>query len=281
MIIDLTDALQGWQYDPEHSVRIVRAGDGRKVMQVRLPLGIEQYELDGRPDGKRPFGRDSVLEEYQYRLNEYRSEQGTDEGFEIDEHTFKMLQNEAILFYYRYLHLYQIADYRRTTRDTQHNLDLIFLVERFYHEENRLEVLQYKPYILRMNALARAMMSMNRQVKETAVQILEAAIDQIDAMEEIETPAFKFERMRSLYSLRNMLDEVQDKPLSESDELSQSLQEALEEENYELAAQLRDKIRELDTESKKSSESSFSVDNKGPSDFGLSGWGPAESGETP
>jgi len=36
--------------------------DGREVMQVRLPLGIEQYELDGRPDGKRPHHTASLLD---------------------------------------------------------------------------------------------------------------------------------------------------------------------------------------------------------------------------
>ena len=51
---DLSQLLHDWPYDPEHTMRIVTAGDGRSVLQVRLPLGIEQYELEGRPDGHEP-----------------------------------------------------------------------------------------------------------------------------------------------------------------------------------------------------------------------------------
>src|SRR5258705_442223 len=50
---DLTEMLRRWEYDENRPVRRLKAGDGREVLQVRLPLGIEQYEINGRPDGKR------------------------------------------------------------------------------------------------------------------------------------------------------------------------------------------------------------------------------------
>ena len=52
---DLRQILKAWPYDPEHDARIVRGDDGRELLQVRTPLGIEQYEMDGRPDGLRPL----------------------------------------------------------------------------------------------------------------------------------------------------------------------------------------------------------------------------------
>ena len=36
--------------------REVRARDGRKVLQVRIELGVLQLEVGGRPDGLRPHG---------------------------------------------------------------------------------------------------------------------------------------------------------------------------------------------------------------------------------
>ena len=40
----------------------ITLADGREVMQVRLPLGIEQYELSGRPDGHRPHDAESAFD---------------------------------------------------------------------------------------------------------------------------------------------------------------------------------------------------------------------------
>ena len=128
---DLSALLQDWPYDPDNTVRTIIAEDGRKVMQVRLPLGIEQYELEGRPDGAEPFGHDTVVETLEERLSQYVEEHGSDEGFELDHDDAVLLQNEGVLFYYRYLLLFQTNDFERTTRDTEHNLRLCRLLERY------------------------------------------------------------------------------------------------------------------------------------------------------
>ena len=56
---DIDEALQGWPYESEPGelvAREVRARDGRKVLQIRVELGILQLEVEGRPDGNRPHG---------------------------------------------------------------------------------------------------------------------------------------------------------------------------------------------------------------------------------
>src|SRR5258708_38808929 len=65
---DLRKILKSWTYDPENDARIITCEKGREVLQVRTPLGIEQYELEGRPDGARPHGLESALEFHQRRL---------------------------------------------------------------------------------------------------------------------------------------------------------------------------------------------------------------------
>jgi len=57
---DIRGFLDSWPYDPEESVRVKEIG-GRFVVQVRLPFGIEQYERDNRPDGRRPHGCAKVV----------------------------------------------------------------------------------------------------------------------------------------------------------------------------------------------------------------------------
>ena len=243
---DITDILRDWEYDSENQIRIIQANDGRQVLQVRQPLGMEQYELDGRPDGRHPFDRETALDEFRSRLENYISSHGSDEGFTLSHDDFGALQSEGVLFYFRYLVLFQIGDFVRTTRDTEHNLGLFSLVEKYAeNDEDRKELLQYKPYVLRMNAISRAMISLHKEAKSSAEEILKNAISTIESMDEIDTPAFQFERVRSLNYLKATLKQIHDKKPSPSEILKSRLQEAVEEEDYEQAAVLRDKIKDL------------------------------------
>jgi non-specific serine/threonine protein kinase len=59
--LDLRQYLESWPYDPEQNVRLVRAADGREIILIRQPGGIEQYEVDGPPDGERPDAEESAF----------------------------------------------------------------------------------------------------------------------------------------------------------------------------------------------------------------------------
>jgi hypothetical protein len=247
MSADITELLKDWEFDSDNQIRIIQADDGRQVLQVRQPMGIEQYELDGRPDGKKPYGRDSALEEIQARLESHVQSHGGEDGFTLSHDDFAALQGEGILYYFRYLVLFQIGDFTRTARDTEHNLALFGLVEKFIEDDDeRKELLQYKPYVVRMNAIARAMISLHKEMKSTAEDILTNAISAIESMREIDTPAFQFERVRSLNYLKATLKQIHDKKDSPLEALRTELQSAIDDEDYEHAAALRDRIRQLD-----------------------------------
>ncbi len=243
---DITDILKSWEFDPDNQMRVIQANDGREVLQIRQPLGIEQYELDGRPDGTTYEGKECYLEALQEKLQDYTDANGSDEGFQVSHEQFQLLQNEGIIYYYRYLVLFQIGDFERTARDTEHNLEICDLLDKYAeNEDDKKEILQYRPYILRMFAIAKAMISLHQQLKAAAKEILESAIEEIENMPNIDTPAFQFERIRSLKYLRSTLKQVLEQKLSPLDQLKKNLDAAVEEENYELAAELRDKIRTL------------------------------------
>jgi hypothetical protein len=253
MTKDLTDFLNDWPYDSENTLRIIEAEDGREVLQVRQPLGVEQYELEGRPDGLTPFGKDTVVDEIEDRVNQFVEENGSDEQFEIDHDEASMLQNEGLLFYYRYLLLFQLNDFQRVARDTDHNLRLCALLENYAKNENdKNAVLQFKPYILRMNAMSRAMISIQNKLPDVAKHILESAIEEIRSLDVVESPAFHFEKIRSENYLRSALQQIDDKGTEYGenagnavDELKMELEQAVENENYERAAELRDQIRNM------------------------------------
>ncbi len=247
MSSDITRILKDWEYDSGNMIRIIKADDGRDVLQVRQPLGIEQYELQGRPDGLAPEGKECYVELYSERLREHVAAHGSEEGFTLSHDDLVRLQNEGVLYYYRYLVLFQIGDFERTASDTDHNLALCELVDKFADKEtDKKEVLQYRPYILRINAISKAMISLNHQLKAAAMEIIETAIDVIKKMPNIDTPAFQFEKIRSINSLRATLKQIQEQKVSPLDKLRADLDRAVEEEDYEAAAQIRDRIRELE-----------------------------------
>ena len=238
---DITEVLDDWEYDPENNIRIIQAADGREVLQLREPLGVEQYELDGRPDRQRPFGKESILDEYLERLE---AATASGEGiYKITHEDFEMLQYEGIIYYYRYLLLYQMGQFSRTVRDTEHNLKICEVVEKYAEdEEDKKDILQYKPYILRMNAISHAMLALNHHKKTEAEEILEGAIEDIEAMADIATTSFHLEKVRSLNYLKDALRQVREKDSSPVEGLKEELRKAVEDENYERAAQLRDQI---------------------------------------
>jgi len=116
-------------------------------------------------------------------------------------------------------------------------------VERFFpKEEARSSMLQYKPYIIRINALSRSMIALNQDDKAGGIEIIEAAMHAIDELPEIDTTIFQFERMRSVSLLKETLDQIKSQNVTEVEQLEGDLATAVENENYEKAAQIRDAI---------------------------------------
>ena len=50
---DIDFLLHDWPFQPGViSARLIDAGDGREVMQMRIEMGVLQMETTGRPDGE-------------------------------------------------------------------------------------------------------------------------------------------------------------------------------------------------------------------------------------
>jgi len=244
--VDIIPLLDDWPFDPEDSVRIVRASDGRQLLQVRLPMGIEQYELDGRPDGKRPFGSESLLAYHEARLAD-RKAAGTEDAFRLSHEECTALFEEGVLYYYRYFHLFQAQEWERTIRDTTRNLRLFDLVNRYAAQpEDRSYLEQWRPYIIKFNAMASALLVLKDNQYERALRILQAAERKIESLPEIDNPTFGFERERAMDTLRQLGKQVKEsKPLSPVEKLEHELQKAVAAEAFEHAAKVRDRLEAL------------------------------------
>jgi hypothetical protein len=243
---DLRQILKAWPYDAEHDARIVRGDDERELLQVRTPLGIEQYEMDGRPDGLRPHGMESALEYHLHCLNQARFS-GREAEFELSPQQCSELFHEGTLYYFRYVRLFQLKDWARTIRDTARNLrSFDFLHQYAQREEDQQFLEKWRPYILRVNASATVMRALEKGAYEEALKVAREAIQKIESLEELEDDTFKFEQERSVMALRELESQVQkNRPLSELEQLEHQLRRAIEKQDFERAARLRDRIRDL------------------------------------
>ncbi len=244
--VDLRELLRNWPYDPEADARMMRTQDGREVLQVRTPLGIEQYEIDGRPDGERPHGVESVFEFHWDRLEKAKTE-GQEADFELSEAECADLFNEGTLYYLRYLRLFQLREWERTVRDTSRNLRLFDFVHRYARrEEDQVYLEKWRPYILRMKASASAIMAMEKGAYDQATSLVEKAVEAIELLTDLEDETFHFERDRSLTALQELAEQIEKhRPVSDLESLEQQLQRAIEAQEFERAAELRDRIRAL------------------------------------
>jgi excinuclease UvrABC helicase subunit UvrB len=97
-----------------------------------------------------------------------------------------------------------------------------------------------------MQAISEAMIALEEDAHHRAEQILLNAIEAIELLPELNDETFGFERERSLAALRDLVKQVEKKkPVTELESLEQQLRRAIEEQEFELAAQLRDRIRAL------------------------------------
>ena len=244
--VDLRHFLDGWPYNEEKNARLATGDDGRRILLVRTPMGLEQYELEGRPDGVRPYDCVSALDHQRQVLAEAR-ENATADAFGLDEEECAELFHEGTLFYFRYLHLFQLQAWPYVVRDTERNIGLFDFVHRHAErEEDRSHLEKWRPYIYRMNAIARAMIAAEDQKLEEAIRILDEMVRQIDGIEAVDDETFQFERNRSLTALRELLDQLRKaRPLSEVERLESELRKAIETQEFERAAVLRDRLKEL------------------------------------
>jgi hypothetical protein len=243
---DLTELLRVWAYEPGSvNARMIIGRDERPKLQVRLDLGVLQMEMEGRPDGKRPEGFASLLDYQQDRLDRYAKQSGGPEGFVLSTEECRALREEAVQYYHRYVGLMAIADYAGVVRDTTRNLVVFDLCRDFAAEESDRTLLeQFRPYVIMMRARGDAESALAGGRNGEAMAAIDRGLADIKAVFEQTGKSAGYERANEVQLLRGMRDALVPKlPVSQRMELKERLRAALDAENYELAAVLRDELR--------------------------------------
>lgn len=245
---DLALILGNWEYNAnEVTVRRVLGVDGREKIQMRLDLGLLQMETEGRPDGKSQHGYDTLLDYYQARLRRYAERHGGEEGYELTSDECNDLRQEAMQYYYRYLSSFHLGDYLSVIRDTDHNLHLFDMIKDYAVEDSdRLSLEQFRPYVIMMNTRARACLLLDERDFDRALDQIDDGVEQIEQfLREVDREEL-IDNCREIIFLQEWSERIRNnRPLSPEEKLRRELRVAVESENYERAAQLRDQLREL------------------------------------
>jgi hypothetical protein len=262
MSTDLSLIFNNWDHNPnEVTVRRITGVDGRPKIQMRLDLGVLQMEMAGRPDGKRPHGYESLLEYYEDRMRRYSTLNGDADGFELDSDACSEIKQESMQYYYRYLSLFHLGCYREVIRDTDRNLRAFdFLREYASNDEDRLTLEQFRPYVLMMNTRAKACLALEAQEFDLALQDIDEGVGRIEEFFISVERGDLIENCREITFLREWSDRIRDdRPLTPAERLRRELRTAVEVEDYERAAQIRDQIRDLSTPPASSSSEAMAV----------------------
>jgi UvrB/uvrC motif len=244
---DIQPILDGWDFEPGSvNVRIVRGLEGREKVQMRVDLGLLQMEMGGRPDGTRPHGAESFLDHLDTKA---RTKDKRSEEFHLSDGECEELLREGVQYYYRYLSFFHLGRYDLAARDTQRNLRLFAFVRQYATtEQAKWRFDQYRPYVLMMNTRARALPTYEAKRYRESIEIVAegiAAIREFLVEHELQDQEDECLELEFLKRWRDEIDRA--RPLDATEKLQRQLDNAIRNENYERAAQLRDQIRKRAT----------------------------------
>jgi len=246
--VDLQATLAEWPYDANQiSVRKILGTDGSIRIQMRVELGVLQMEAQGCPDGSRPHGCETHLNFHLQRLERHVERNGTSRGFVLTSQQCHDLRAEASLFYRRYVALFVLEEYEDVIRDTNHTLTIFDLCrDSGQEEEDRTCLETFRPYVLMMNARARSLQAEREGDYSSALAHVNRGIMHIKGHYEQQDMLHALDTSEELRMLRSLGSELSRKgPKNPIAMTQRALRIAIEKEQYEEAARLRDMLGEL------------------------------------
>lgn len=229
--------LKDWEFSPDMvTTRIISHGD-RQVIQLRVDMGLLQMEVEGRPDGDRPYGYASTLDWIHGRELEEKE-------FQLDFEQCMSVDREFSQFYHRRICWIQLKRFAEAARDADHTLALMDACMRHSpNQEWTLSHEQHRPFVIfhRTQSLALQRVSESENA-EQAIEEINSGLKLIEdfySTYEIEEDFEDDELVKRLIEIR---EDLRDR-FEVGQTLEERLDEAVASEQFELAARLRDEIK--------------------------------------
>lgn len=248
---DIDEALNGWPYEPDPNeamvAREVRARDGRNVLQIRVELGIMQLEVEGRPDGVRPHSFPTFLDYLRHRASSRSGSTGAGSkrpAWTMSPEQCAEADREFVQYYKRRIAWLTLQRYDKALQDAEHSLALADFVRKYagdpeyvdLHERSRGLVLLHK-------AQATAALAIEHSKPEESIDAIREGIERlIEHQQSIQTDPDDMPNEPFIEQLRSIERDIR-KDFAVEKTLREQLDEAVAEEDYELAARLRDQIK--------------------------------------
>jgi len=249
---DLNEIIHGWEFDPTsetNNVRLVAAPDGSQRVQLRVRFGLLQLYADGAPE----TGGESILDEINRELADYRARKGSDKDFSINTFRTAQASQEIMDYYQRRVCFFLLADYRRAMRDAEHNLDLLRLLKKYSVDGRTVDGHdRYRPFVLMDRARAAAMIAMEQDDFDRAMAEIDEAVGAIEAFyreaghEEFISKSNEIDVLRSLKADLRREYCIPMTKLEHIESLKEEQERAIAREDYEKAARIRDEIHEIE-----------------------------------
>lgn len=230
--------LNTWNFEPGRlTARISTASDGRDVLQMRIEMGLLQMEINGRPDGERPYNFDSYLEYLQSQFL-------TDPSTSLTEEDCVEIDREFVQLYHRRICWLALREYEKAVRDADHTLALMDVCRDHSSDEEWIDSHEhFRPFVMFHRIQAKALIELEKHTPEHAIEQLTEGVEQLRSFYEAEGledgEDFESDELHvRLIELRETLREQFDVGQT----LSEQLADAVANERYEQAAKLRDRI---------------------------------------
>ncbi len=247
MTLDLDELTTGWECPPgELRARVIVGRDGEEMLQLRVDLGVMQMELEGRPDGLRYRGLPSTREYIEHELRVG--------GEQLSEEDWEELERELLQANYRRMAYSAVADealhadseddarryIEHALNDISHCLANLRLMDREPTMAGGYPAL--RPTLVFDQARLAAQLQIVEGQFEDAVEQAEQGVQGLDTLltelgydeeQREQDPGIRYlqglsRQLRTEYGITRTLVE--------------QLEEALEDEDYETAAGLRDQL---------------------------------------
>lgn len=239
---DIDHILRSWLYEPNcATARLIRAADGRSLLQMRIDLGVIQMETHFRPDGTRPGGFKTYFRMLRAKAT------GSNGMFVLSGEHYAELVRELKQFDYRRICWLALKRYPAAVKDADHSLGILNFIRDYsplVHWSQEQEIL--RPFLTFHRIYAATMAILQNSSPEIAIRELNKGIETLKETIRMNLELFKkskpddeTERFTTqLVDLKHSIRKEHNLNLS----LEEQLENAIFEEDYERAAKIRDKI---------------------------------------
>lgn len=234
---DIDGILREWPFKAGViAARLVRASDGREVLQMRIEMGVLQMEVTDRPDGEHPGGADTCLE----WLRELVRAEG--ESFTLNEEQCVEIDREFLQYYHRRICCLALRQFARAVADADYTLALMdFVASHSPNQQWTLSHEQYRPFVLFHRIQAAAMLALQESGAEPAIETINQGLEQMREVFAKFGAEEQFEQDELVGQLNAMKESLREE-YRVGKTLAEQLADAVAAEEYERAARLRDEI---------------------------------------